>query len=301
MQHSLEFVLGLLDGRFPAYVSAEDFAGEHGPMLRLWQRLGFLSCEAESNPVPSCSHCLEGVPYLLGGRYLCGSCQSQIDPEHLKLWRFKLEVFLAWLARKLKMGSGIRQVDESLWQMGSFTHGGLVHGCFFRCGDSLSDQGRNRLLAYRNVLLLERLPGGAAIEGFHGVRLSLLEVLRQDRRSLKVTDLMQLLHGSRVRFDAATGGIVAGENWLGEVPVGSKEYHLLACLWRQVDRFVPYADLKHYVLGQSGSTDTTDEATFCHKLKGRIKDRRFIPKIDFLIATTNKGDGYRLRGHLGEA
>ena len=40
--------------------------------------------------------------------------------------------------------------------------------------------------------------------------------------------------------------------------------------------------------------DETEEATFCQKLKSRIKTRH-IPQFDRVIVTTNKGDGYRLR------
>src|SRR5438067_1960568 len=62
MHASLEFLVGLLDGDTPR-VAQEDFDSAHGPMLRTWQELGFLSREPEMNPVPSCPHCFEGVPY----------------------------------------------------------------------------------------------------------------------------------------------------------------------------------------------------------------------------------------------
>ena len=62
-----------------------------------------------------------------------------------------------------------------------------------------------------------------------------------------------------------------------------------------MNEYVAYADIKHYVLQHSGGTDTTEEATFCQRLKSRIK-KKSVPKIDVLVATTNKGDGYRLRG-----
>jgi hypothetical protein len=85
-----------------------------------------------------------------------------------------------------------------------------------------------------------------------------------------------------------------GNAYLGDVPIGSKEYHLLVRLAAEQDRFVAYSDLKHYVLRQSGSTDTADEASFCQSLKSRIK-KKWIAKIDLLLATTNKSEGYRLR------
>ena len=70
----------------------------------------------------------------------------------------------------------------------------------------------------------------------------------------------------------------------------------MRCLAADLDHFVPYADLKAAVLRQSGSRDTTDEATFCQGLKSRIK-KKWLPKIDVIVATTNKADGYRLRGY----
>ena len=84
-----------------------------------------------------------------------------------------------------------------------------------------------------------------------------------------------------VRFDQASGVL-----WPG-----------YTCLAGQLDRYESYANLKHSVPAHSGGTDTTDGASFCQKLKRRIKPR-WVPKIDWLIATTNKGDGYRLRGYV---
>lgn len=93
--------------------------------------------------------------------------------------------------------------------------------------------------------------------------------------------------------------ITTGETWLGEVPVGTKEYHFVARLAADLDHFVPYADLKRDVLRLAGSRDETEEVTFCQKLKSRVK-ARYVPRIDGLIVTTNKADGYRLRAE-GEA
>jgi hypothetical protein len=297
MSASLEFILGLLGRDHPAHAAAEDFAGEHGEALRLWQRLGLLSREPGRNPVASCPHCGEGVPYAIRGRHRCNRCGSAVERRHLRLWRFDLDAFLGWLARALRLTGQVRQVDEHLWQLGSFRQAGVLHECFFRRNGPLSERGSQRLLAFRNALLLEVVSGEDRTDGFQGPRLSLLEILRLDHRGLGVADLTQLLRRrGEIRFDEASGAVWAGDAWLGEVPLGSKEYHLLACLWRSRDRFVPYADLKHYVLRQSDSTDTTEEATFCQRLKNRLK--KAVPEIDRLIAKTNKADGYRLRGHL---
>jgi hypothetical protein len=297
MRHSLAFLLGLFDRSPAACVSWEDFQSEHGPALRLWQQLGLLANEPAWNAAASCPHCWGGTPLPLAGRYVCDSCLSAVDDRHLLLWRFDLDALLVWLVRALSIEGGVRPVEEPLWQLGSFAWEESVYECFLVRGGPVSERGRTRLLAYRHAVLLRPLPGEAGVEGFQGPCVSLLELLRQDADSLTATDLSGLLRkGGTVRFDAESGVLWAGDMWLGEVPVGSKEYHLLACLARQLDRYVPYADLKHAVLRATGSTDTTEEATFCQKLKGRIK--KTVPKIDAVIATTNKADGYRLRGHV---
>jgi hypothetical protein len=46
------------------------------------------------------------------------------------------------------------------------------------------------------------------------------------------------------------------------------------------------------VLWRTGGRDTTDEHTFCQRLKHRLRQR--VPALGRLIGTTNKGDGYRL-------
>jgi hypothetical protein len=296
---SVEFILGLLDREYPAHVAAEDLTGIHGRALRHWQTLGFLSREPGLHPAPSCPACGEGVPYPLGCRYLCARCRSPVDRRHLLFWRFDLEAFLTWLAARLRLRADVRQVEERLWQLGSLVSGGLAWECFFRRSGRLSDPGRQRLLAYRNALLLEAVSPLPPVDDFRGPRLCLVELLGQARGSLTATDLPRLLHrGGAVRFDPGSGAVWAGDVWLGEVAVGSREYHFLGCLFEHLDRFVAYADLKHCVLRRSGSADTTEEATFCQKLKGRIKAKRWVRAIDRLVVTTNKGDGYRLRGHV---
>jgi hypothetical protein len=292
---SLEFILGLLDHHSPAFVAAEDFEGEHCKPLQLWQRMGFLSREPERHPAPGCPHCLEGMPILLAGRYRCDTCHSPIDPRHLLLWRFDLGAFLAWLARSLKITCGVRQVDERTWQLGTVTCGDGRYECFFCRGGPLLASGHRRLRAYRNALLFRALPDGERIEGFQGPSVSLLELLRLERGSLRAAPLTHVLHGQNaVRFDAESGALFAGRDFLGEVPVGTKEYFFLACLARSPHRSVPYSDLKQFVLRQAGSRDTTDEATFCHRLRYRLK-RRWVPQIDRILVTTAKEKGYRLR------
>ena len=164
--------------------------------------------------------------------------------------------------------------------------------CFFRRSGELSSHGTSRLLAYRNTLLVYPLtPMGAGSSR----TLSLLEAVQWENGSLRVAGLGTLLRPrGKVRFDAQCGALWVGDVCLGEVPIGSKEFFFLCRLADDLDRFVPYTDLKHYVLQESGSSDSTDDATFCQLLKSRTK-RKWMPKIDAVLATTNKADGYRLR------
>jgi hypothetical protein len=297
MHVSSEFLLGLLETEDPAYVSADDWAGEHGPALRLWRDLGFVDRVPGRNPIPSCPHCGEGVPYRCAGRILCDQCRSTVDPRHLHLWRLNLEAFLHWIAGQWKLRGGVRRIDGQLWQLGTLHTPGAVHECFYRRGGGFSEAARNRIAAYRQALVLYGVCLPEWDDAGRRPHLSLLELLHTGE-VLSLADPFSLLrpHGN-VRFERQSGTLWAGEAWLGEVPVGSKEFFLIDCLSRHLDRFVAYADLKYEVLRAADSTDSRDEATFCQRLKNRIKNK-WVPEIDRLIATTNKGDGYRLRGHV---
>lgn len=296
MRRSVEFLAGVLTGPDPPLVSFDDLSGPHGPAQRVWQRCGFLATEPEPMRVPSCPHCGAGAPIRVGERLLCETCLSAVDPRHLSAWRFDIAAFLTWLSRKLHLNGDVRPVDSELWQLGGRAADGLATEYFF-CRSSPNVTGRIRLSAYRSVVLLRPLLA-EPIEGFRGQQLSLLDVLMMTGGQV----IAAVPHGGRIhpdtiRYDADTGALWVGDALAGEVPVGSKEYHLLACLAESVDQYVASADLKHEVLRRSGSRDTTEEATFCQKLKGRIK-KKWVPDIDRLVVTTNKGDGYRLRGRV---
>lgn len=297
MRTSSEFLLGLLEKEDPAYVSADDWAGEHGPTLRLWQDLGFVDREPGRNPIPSCPHCGEGVPYRCAGRLLCNQCRSMVDPRHLQLWRLNLDAFLHWIAGRWELRGGVRRIDGRLWQLGTLHTPGGVHECFYRGGGGLSEAARNRLAAYRQALVLYGVCLPEQDDAVRRPHLSLLELLHAGE-ALSLTDPSPLLRPrGNVRFEPGSGTLWAGEALLGEAPVGSKEFFFLDCLARNLDRYVSYADLKYEVLRAADSTDGRDEATFCQRLKSKLKSEG-VPEIDRLIATTNKGDGYRLRGHV---
>jgi hypothetical protein len=295
---SLEFLLGLLESKDPAAAAWEDFLGPHAQALRLWQDLGFLEREPGRNPVPGCPHCGQGGLYLLGKRCLCSRCSSEVDRRHLLLWALNREAFLGWLAAQLRLRGGLRHIDKRLWQLGTWQDRGKAWECFYQRQGLLSPRGSNRLRVYRSVLVLYGLFRPREAERGQFTYLSLLEVLRLEE-SLRVVDWRRLLEDrGDVHFDPATGAVKIGAVWQGDVPVGSKEYFLLLCLSRHLDRLVAYADIKHFVLEHTAGADTTDEASFCHRLKNRIKAKGWVPDIDRLLATTNKGDGYRLRAHV---
>lgn len=295
MRASVEFLLGLLDSDGPSAVSAEDFDGPHGDCLRTWQGLGLVAREPGVHPALSCPHCDAGVPYRLGDCYVCHTCRSTVDARHLYLWPLDLQAVLGWVAGCLRLVGGIRPVDDRLWQLGTGDADGFAVECFYWRTGSRSELAERRLAAYGRLLVFHG-PGTALGERRPGRWVPLVELFGPDGsfRPAEVADLLRAR--GVVRFDANTGAVWVGDSWLGEVPVGSREYHLLACLAVDLDRFVSYRELKLEVLRRSGAADATEEATFCQGLKSRIK-RRWVPDIDRLVVTTNKADGYRLRGH----
>jgi hypothetical protein len=296
MPADLAFLVGLLDQDGLPFVTPADFNGAQGQALKSLQALGIMDREASMNPVWSCPSCEEGVPYLLGSRYVCNACRSVADPQHLRAWRLDREAFLHWLAVRLHLQGGVRRIDDRLWQLGTWQGDGNTLECFYLQPGVRSDLGSSRLTAYRDALVIYGLMPPQA-ERVSCRSISLLEVLCLGD-TLAVTDLAALLRPrGGVRFDVHTGALWVGSDCVGEVPPGSKEFHFLRCLGEQLDRFVPYSDLKHFVLRQSASRDTTEEATFCQGLKSRIK-KRWVPRIDLLLATTNKADGYRLRRYV---
>ena len=235
MSASLEFLLGLLEQDEPPYVASEDLDGEHGPALRTWQALGFLSDEPAINPRASCPHCDGGVPYRLDERYVCAACRSVVDRKHLLLWRVDRDAFLQWLAAQLNLRGGVRRIEERLWQLGTWEADGEVLECFYRNGGVLAEVGRMRLSAYRRTLVFYGLSVPPKTERFAGPCVSLLELLKL-KESLAVTDLRPLLRvRGNVRFDDQSGVLWVGDESVGEVPVGSKDpskiYSVKSPIW----------------------------------------------------------------------
>lgn len=298
MQASIAFLLGLLADKDPVVVTGEDFEGEHGSALQLWQRQGFVATEPAWNSHPSCPYCQEGRPHLVGNHFRCAACHSVVDRRYLLLWRLDLGAFLRWLTHSLMLRGEVNQLDEQLWQLGTLRSGTTPLECFFCRRGVPGEQARQRLLAYRNALVFRPLPTQSEITGFQGLQRYLLELLSLDRDLLVLAEGTLLQNGRHVRVDKANGAVWAGSELLGEVAPGSKEYALLILLWRRLDEYVAYSDLKKFVLQATGSADSADEATFCQRLKSRIK--KSIPAIDRLITTTNKADGYRLRRVIGD-
>jgi hypothetical protein len=297
MSAAVEFLLRLLDEGGQPQVAQEDIDGAHGSLVRACQAAGIIGREPGFNPAAGCPHCDDGVPYRVGGRFVCPRCGSATDQLPFLCWRVDTAAFAGWLARQLRLRGEARRVEERLWQLGAWSDGVESFECFFLRAGSLSEMGKARLSSYRNALAFHGLARPAAAERL-GVRCVPLLGLLRTVGTFGIGDLRAaLLPRGRVRFDAYSGTLWAGEVRLGEVPPGCKEYLFLDCLARHLDRYVPYADVKREVLRRSGGRDTTDEATFCHGLKSRIK-RRYVPHIDRLLATTNKADGYRLRGFL---
>lgn len=297
MPASLEFLLRLLDQQTAPRVCAPDLFGVHAGLLRACQSAGFLATEPDALDVPACTVCGEGVPYRVFGVLRCNRCRSRLQPESQLSWRLDVAGFLDWMARAMGLRGGVRRVEPGLWHLGVWGKGGEATECFFQRPGPLSEMGLARLEAYRSVVVLHGL-SRPAIHTRPGLRpVPLPRVLVWDETKLAARPLEDSAGGKAVRFDPTSGGLWVGDRKLGEVPVGSQEFHLLACLAESPDRYVPYADLRREVLRRGGGRDTRDEATFCHEIKRRIK-KRFAPEIDSVLTTNNKAAGYRLRASL---
>jgi hypothetical protein len=289
---SVEFLLRLLERDGRAYVTAEDLDGPHRQAILVWQRAGFIAPEPSHNPAPTCPHCAEGMPYRVGDHSLCSTCGSEIGERHLLAWTVERETLLHAVARQVRLRDDLRLVEPRLWHLGTATDNGRTFPCFY-CSGPLSDAGRKALGAFRHTLVLTG-PAASGDSTIPGSTVPLAAPFRPDG-SLASVDVEALLcPGGAVRFEVHSGALWAGNVFLGEVTPGSKEFAFLECLYEQLDHFVPYRELKREVLRRSGSTDETEEATFCHALKRRLK-RHGIAELDALLATTNKGDGYQLR------
>ena len=212
-------------------------------------------------------------------------------------WPVHRDAFLGTLSSHLGLHDVIRETDGELWELGSGKVDGNAVVCFFLTGGLLSESARARLAAYRRALVFAAQPAPDA--GCPGRWVSLAELLEADGTFARV-GLPELLRDrGQVRFDRETGSLRVGAALVGEVPLGSREWAFLACLAEQLDQFVSYCDLKRAVLRETGGSGGADEATFCQKLKSRIK-KEYVTGIDRLVIVSHKGDGYRMRAE-GEA
>jgi hypothetical protein len=293
MSASVEFLLRLFEQGRPPQVAHEDFEGAHRGFLRACQEAGFLSREPGAHPVPSCPHCGEGVPYRLGRRHLCNCCGSTVDPRRLRSWRLDLAAFLRWLAAQLHLRGDVRRIDDRLWQLGTHEDSDGFCECFYSQGGPLLEAARSKLMAFRNAVVLYGLSRPRDAEALPVTLVSLLGILGVGE-SLAIAARTRILRGGgEVRFDPLRGRLDVAGVWQGDVPVGSREHAFLACVARRQGQYVAYIDIKREVLRCSGGGDSRDEASFCHRLKSRIK-KKYIPHIDSLLSTSNRADGYML-------
>ena len=257
--------------------------------------MGFIGREPGMNPCRSCPHCLAGTPYPVHDRFVCSLCRGEVDVSYLLLWRCDLEAFLGWLIYEQWLLSNFERLDDGLWRLGTLEGEAQVTECFFLRGEGLSDLARRRLAAFRSVLIVHGKAERPDVPGFDGRVVSLLDVLGVEGDRITARPLRSLLsRGGAVGFDRRTGSLTAGGDFLGRIPPDTREFYLLAFLADRPGETVPYSDLKRYVCQMAGSQDETDEATFCQKMKSRIKRDHGVEGIDGVVRTDRRGGGYVL-------
>lgn len=287
-----EFLLRLLDHHPPALVDFDDLHGRFAALLAACQAAGFLPAAAALHPDPTCEHCGEGLPHGEQGPRVCAGCFSVVGPGRLRCRVLSLPAFLAWLSGQLGLRGEARPVDAGLWQLGTHDDDGRACECFYSLGGPLTEAGRQRLLAYRNAAVLYALRRPSDVERLHASLFSLLGLVSAGE-TLRVRNPLAGRSVGAVRFDPETGGLSVGGSCCGVLPPGSREHALLAALAARQGEFVAYADLKRDILAACGGGSERDEASFCHRLKNRIKQRH-VTRIGALVVASSRGDGYRL-------
>lgn len=293
MRRAADVIAGLLDRGDRGWVTAADRAGADALVYGALAQHGWVAGQPLMHPVPTCPYCSVGTPHDWDGRLICDECQTVLDATSVQIWPFRAEAFVRWFSTEAGLSGGGRAVAPGVWQFGTYRADGVPWECFYRGIAPLSATASQRVAAYRNALVVCGHAvhiGDPTVPGRHVLLADVLTDL-----PLRVRPLCEVLSPTGpVRFERHCGRLWAGSACLGEVPAGSKEYYLLARLAAEADHFVQYADLKQFVQREARCADQTDEATFCQRLKSRIK-KHWVPEIDSVLATTNKADGYRLR------
>lgn len=296
MDNKLEPLFRLIDESNPALVTSEDFDGPACAALRAFDAMGFLGSEPGMNPSPSCPYCRAGTPYRLPDAYFCGLCRSAVDPQSLLVWCIDVARFLHWFASEQNLEGETERIDESLVRLGTLKTATSSTECFYARGPSLTPTASRRVRAFRRVLILHGRTEPPEIVGTEPRFLSLADTLTIDGVRLSTVPLASFIEeGGEVRFDVAIGSLSVGGASLGVIPAGTREFAFIECLYRHIGTVVPYADLKEDVCHRSGSRDSTDEATFCHKRKSRLKRMLAGAPIDELIVADRYRGGYALR------
>lgn len=297
MRRPGEIIAGLLERGERAWANARDWTGDDRLTFHKLRGIGALAPEPLLQPSPTCPYCGLGAPHAWSGRIVCDECQTILDPVNCLVWPFHADRFFRWFSRETQLKGTVAPLCAGAWQLGCFVADQVAWECFYAGTQPHSSEAWSRLRAYRNVLLIR----GSIPEEYStdtGRQVLLANVLGDF--TIDAGTLPECVRPpGRVRFDPTSGGVWTGSILQGEVSPGSREYYLLARLAAEIDHYVAYGDLKQFVLRESRSRDQTDEATFCQRLKSRIK-KHAIPAIDRLIVTSNKGDGYRLRGYIGK-
>jgi hypothetical protein len=287
MAVDVDYLLAHLEAKAVAWLPTSVLVGPKADTWEAVRATGLFPDEPSWHPQPVCPFCLEGVPFASGERFVCSTCLRSIDRHHLLAYSFSRERFVQWCARTWKIPGTCVALGDSLWQLGPHELGIVL----VRWPGQLNDAESRRLSALKQAIVLVPRDPPVEVERAGHPHRSLLDLLRPTS-PLTLHPLQRSIGPTQFEFDPTTGSLRIAEKLLGTVPVFSREAYLLDVLIQSTERFVPYDELKLRVLQHTGGTDERDDATFCHRLKHRLKQA--IPDIDRWLITSGKGLGYRM-------
>lgn len=104
-----------------------------------------------------------------------------------------------------------------------------------------------------------------------------------------------------IQFDKNVGEIKVGDQLVGRLPLGTREFYLFVKLYENRGKVVGYKSLYDFIRSVSRFTQVNDPSNYCHKLRGELSKKIWGVEIDHLIKADRLLDGTRGYRLLTEA